>query len=133
MGIQYDIHNHKGIVWVRARGTARDLGEFQPYCMAILQACKEYQLDRILCDERDLAYELSITDTYYLVEFLADHAPDGSRAALVCDPRDLPEDLFWETACINRGLYVRVFTDIEEAEAWLVTEPPPSGPDPKTS
>lgn len=124
MGFDFDICCPQDLLRVRAWGIAEDLEEFKRYSMAVLQAGEERQIDRIFCDERELSYGLSITDTYRLVEFLVDHTPARNRAALVCAPEDLSDALFWETTCVNRGLFVKAFTCIKEAEAWLVSKTP---------
>lgn len=121
MGIEYEITSHPDLVSVRAWGNDENLEEVQRYGLAVIQACAEHQVNRLLCDERGLEYELSVTDTYRLVEFLAQHAPCVGKAALVCAPKHLPDAFFWETACINRGLFVRAFTSLSEAELWLET------------
>ncbi len=119
MGIEFEMSCEEDLLRVRAWGNDEDLEEVQRYGLAVIQACAEHQVNRLICDEHELEYELSVTDTYRLVEFLASQAPTVGKAALVCAPKHLPDAFFWETACINRGLYVRAFTSMEEAELWL--------------
>jgi hypothetical protein len=37
-------------------------------------------------------------------------------------PKPLDDVRFWETACLNRGIRVRIFTDRRDALAWLVDD-----------
>jgi hypothetical protein len=41
------------------------------------------------------------------------------KAAVICGVESLPDAEFWETVSKNRGLVVKVFTSIEEAENWI--------------
>ena len=119
MGIEFEISYHQGLLRVRAWGNDENLEEVQRYSMAVIQACVEHDARLLLCDERGLEYELSATDTYRLAEFIAQNVPAVGKAAIVCAPQHLPDAFFWETTCVNRGLFVRAFTNMEEAEDWL--------------
>lgn len=81
------------------------------------------EVSRILCDERDLEYRLGTTDTFRAAEFIAASAP---RVALVCAEQNLPDAGFRVDVTVNRGLKARVFTDLDEAHAWLATTPTPA-------
>ena len=50
--------------------------------------------------------------------------PDKIREAIVLplQPDAIEKVAFWETACINRGIHVRVFSDYRGALNWLVQD-----------
>jgi hypothetical protein len=81
---------------------------------------------RFLTDCRQLVGGHSVTDLYLLAnEIKANGLADEFREALLLP--DNPETAglvtFWETACGNRGLVVRVFTDRAHALDWLQSVP----------
>lgn len=82
----------------------------------------ERKADRFLVDVREVESELSTIEihdvpTLFAIEGLS--AP--SRGAyIIPESGEIREDLrFFETVCRNRGWDVRLFTDPEEAVAWL--------------
>jgi hypothetical protein len=48
------------------------------------------------------------------------HVPAVAKVAVTCNPAFLPEASFFEDVVVNRGLSLRVFTDIETARTWLL-------------
>ncbi len=65
----------------------------------------------------------SVVDLYSLAEVLLSSGMGRGLKEAVVLP-SLPESAesvrFWETACLNRGLRVRIFLDRESALAWLL-------------
>lgn len=66
----------------------------------------------------------SIVDLY----FIADELAKSGLADIIKEAILLPTEIastdmvrFWETACYNRGLKVRIFDQRESALAWLLT------------
>jgi len=104
---------------VTASGFDESLDQVQQYGLAIIAACIQSGVTRILCNELDLEYRLGTVDTYQAAEFIAANAPHVGRAAIVCNPKYLADARFWETVATNRGLTVRVFKDTDAASQWL--------------
>lgn len=104
---------------VTASGKDDNIKEVEGYCAAIIETCIKNNIKKVLCDERKLKYELSTIDTYALAEYTSEHAKGVGRAAIVCNPKYLPDAKFWKTVSSNRGLVVKVFTSIDEAKAWI--------------
>lgn len=125
MAIRHGATVEDGILVVRAEGFDGSLEEVQGYGLAVVEACRRAQVDRVLCDERALEYRLGVFDTFQAATFLSDHAPKVGRAAIVPNPDGLQDAAFWEDVAVNRGLTVKVFRDPEAARAWLA-EPPGS-------
>jgi hypothetical protein len=119
MSIQYVLQPEGDLLTVKTSGFDENLQEVEQYGLTILEACKEGNYARVLCDETELEYRLSTLDTYESAVFLASQAPRLIKAAIVCNPKFVQDAHFWETVATNRGLTVRVFKDVESARAWL--------------
>ena len=84
----------------------------------------EHSATRFLTDCAGLTGGHSITDLYGMLEILLSSGlPYTVREAVVLPPSSDPvaaENVsFWELACRNRGINVRVFLDRVSAFAWL--------------
>jgi hypothetical protein len=92
---------------------------------ATLNLGKANGTHRFLGNCRDLTGSCSIVDLYSLAE----RVTSARRNALFREAMVLPEleaaaeDVrFWETACVNRGLDVRVFATRDGAIEWLLLQ-----------
>ena len=84
----------------------------------------EHSATRFLTDCTELTGGHSITDLYGMMELLLSSGlPYTVREAGVLFPSSDPTAIenvgFWELACRNRGINVRVFPDRASAQAWL--------------
>lgn len=129
MAIHYTTTVTDGILRVKSSGFDESLAEVQQYGMAVIAACVQTGVSRVLCDELELQYRLSTVDTYLAAEFIAANAPSVAQVALVCNPAQIADARFWETVAVNRGLSVRAFRDTDSAMAWLTppADPPAAG------
>jgi hypothetical protein len=78
--------------------------------------------NRYLIDARDISAGGSAFDVLALAEFLSSIPPGVIEREAVLLPREAAakEQMeFFETACRNRGLDVRIFPDRDAALAWL--------------
>lgn len=121
MAIDFAISVHGPLLRVTTRGRDESLEETQAYGLAVLEAALTSGCSKVLCDERELDYALSTTETFDLACGLAQRAPALGRVAIVCKADQVADGRFFETVAVNRGLLVRVFTSIEEAETWLAS------------
>lgn len=119
MAIHYDLTVQGDTLHVRVWGFDESLEDVQSYGLAIIEACRGQGVTRVLCDERQLEYRLNNFEHYEAAEFIATQAPAVARAAIVCNPRCLPAVGLYEDVAVNRGLMLRMFTDIDEAWAWI--------------
>ncbi len=88
---------------------------------ATLAAMQSHGTRACLGDCSELEGGHSIVDLYGLVEIIAARW-SGTLKEAVLMPQLVArrEDVrFWENACVNRGLNVRVFADRDSAIAWL--------------
>lgn len=86
--------------------------------MAIIQTCLECDAQRVTCDETALEYRLKIFDTYEIVKFLSESVPKIVKVAIVCNPDFLSDAGFFENVVVNRGLQLKMFTDVDRARRW---------------
>jgi hypothetical protein len=95
--------------------------------LATLALGTEKGADRFLGDCRELAGSSSAVELYSLAERVTStRGARGFREAVVLpEVEAAAQDVrFWETACVNRGLDVRVFDTRDGAIEWLLGQPP---------
>lgn len=75
----------------------------------------------VMLDLREVRFRLSTANIYQLAEELTKYGDTFLRrtAVLTRDDKTFTESEFFETVSHNRGFNVKVFTDFEEAMAWL--------------
>ncbi len=111
------------VLWVTATGT-RSPETILAMSKDILAACVEKGLKKVLIDVLALEGRLSAMSAY---EIPAKHFPQMRDRSVIthCAIVDLMEfedrDKFFENVAANRGLMLRIFSDTDEAIAWLKT------------
>lgn len=118
MAIHYDFHHEAEWLRVTVKGFDESLEEAMAYGQAVIAEAFRHRCRRILCDERELEYRLSVLDTYALAQAIVQSLPGVARVAIVHPPEAETAD-FFETVVSNRGMLLRVFADLPAAEAWL--------------
>ena len=130
MGLLYKIEPQPGYLLMTCEGY------FEPslidqFTNQIIEACKKHRPSNFLIDNRQVEGEMSTMDRYnlsmvsakkYLDEKLTGRIP-SCRFAFVGNHPLVDPKRFGETVAVNRGLNVKVFTDIKEALAWLEVKP----------
>lgn len=119
MAITYSLEVKENLLLVKAAGRDDDVNDVIQYGQALIEAAVQAGCTRVLCDERELEYAIGTLDIYQSASMIAQTAPHIARVAIVCNPQFLKEGEFWETVAVNRGLMVRMFTEMEEARDWL--------------
>ena len=119
MSINVSTKFDQDILRVVAQGKDENLNDVKEYGLNVINQAISFGCRKILCDERELEYNLSTIDAFESAKFISENAPKVAKVALVCNPKYLPDAKFWETVSLNRGLTIKVFTKIEEAEDWL--------------
>jgi SpoIIAA-like len=87
-----------------------------------IRAVTQHRRVRVLTDCSKLRGGHSLTNLFNEVEkMLSLPMPEGYREAIVvpADKDVAAKVRFWETACVNRGVNVRLFAAPEAARAWL--------------
>jgi hypothetical protein len=100
--------------------------ELRDAALATLTLGRASGTHRFLGNCRELRGACSVVDLYSLAERVTSfHRNTEFREALVLPELEEPaQDVrFWETTCLNRGLFVRVFATRDGAIEWLLLEP----------
>lgn len=89
---------------------------------SILTMARLHQLNKLLVEKRHIEGGHSLGDLFLLVNWLVlQQEAAAMREAVVIPVNPSLHQCceFWETACTNRGLAVRIFDSGEQAVAWL--------------
>ncbi len=91
------------------------------FWMDIAAYCKENHVSRVLVEE-DFGTDNSMMDTYEIMIQGQKIGFIGVKVAFVDrHPNHMDTNLFAETVALNRGLIAKVFSNIKEAEKWLLS------------
>jgi hypothetical protein len=74
---------------------------------------------RILCDERELVYAVSMLDTFKLAEEASKYSDKFVKITLVCNKQYLKDGKLYETVASNRGLKILVTDNFDQAMKWI--------------
>lgn len=119
MAIKYKFNIRGDLLIVTAEGEDESLEDTMNYSTGVVQKAIETNSRKVLCDERNLIYKLNTIDTYELAKVISKAAVEVARIAIVCNPESMEQGEFFETVSSNRGLIIRVTTDIKDAQKWL--------------
>ena len=117
--ISFEIKEESGMMKVRSTGTCENLEQLKEYVLAMHEFASTNDLPKALVDEAELEFKLSTIQTHESGRFVANLASFDVKIAVAIRKEDWDEAKFWETVVVNRGLKVKIFTDIEKAEEWL--------------
>ena len=129
MAIAFKIENQPGYLLMIYEGVYLPslAGEFTDQ---ILETCKNHQPNKLLIDLRKVEGEMSTMDRFNLSVLAATkyfgakltRKIQSCRYAIVGSHPLVDPGRFEETVATNRGVNVKVFTEIKEALAWLEVE-----------
>lgn len=119
MAIKTEFEVDHDLLIVTASGEDDSLEEVQAYARKIIETAIENNCSKIICDERNLIYLLSVSDTYELAKDTAFVAPKIAHTAIITLPEYKEIVEFWEMVALNRGLSIKVFYDKASALKWL--------------
>jgi hypothetical protein len=97
---------------------ALSLEEFQQILIEIAQAGKQRNLPRILFDAFTINGNIPTMQAHRYGEAIAELLPGSFRIAILVNEMN-PSRQHVETVAINRGRYVKFFTEHDQASAWL--------------
>lgn len=120
--ILYEERN--GYFYAFFSGKRNGLEDAKQYWLKAIEECNRHGFNRLLV-EQDFPVPLSRIDTFYLAEAIAQMAIRRLKVAFV--DRDIEQsgnNLFAETVAVNRGGVGKVFTNLADAEAYLLESPP---------
>lgn len=124
MPYEIQINHTDRIVEVTFSGLCR-LSDLKDAVIDALVAAKEFNIELFLSDCRQFIPERenNIMNSYELSKFYSEVSPNVLYHEAIISPPD--EEIkaglkFFETASVNRGFFVKVFTDKDEALSWLL-------------
>jgi hypothetical protein len=86
---------------------------------AMVAACKREGSTKVLFDCRPMTGVLQVLDRFDMGEYGASTIPHFVKVAMLGREDQILPDKFFETVARNRGLLLAVFSEIDEAIAWL--------------
>jgi hypothetical protein len=88
----------------------------------IAECCKRANKNKLLIDITKAEGALSITEKYLAAEASRIFARYGIKVAFVEMPERLDPRKFFLLAARNRGVNAEAFTNLQDAEEWLLSE-----------
>ncbi len=114
----------EGYFYAFFSGKRNGLPDAMRYWQKAVDECNKRGYKKLLV-EQNFAVPLSAIDTYYLAEAIAHMAITQIKVAFVDqDVEQNGMNMFAETVAVNRGGVGKVFTNIEDAIAYLLEDPP---------
>ena len=86
---------------------------------AMVEACRRLQLSSALLDCRKMTGEIRTLESFMVADYGRKMRGFFSKTALVGREDQMLPDNFVENVAVNRGVNLKLFTDIQEAIAWL--------------
>ena len=106
---------------------AKTIGKFDPslareFIRKFKEKANSQNLNKVLCDLTPLTGfdegDTSFMDRFELAEFIAESIPFGFKLAILGTPQQLQGDI-GETVMANRGAWIKVTSNLQEALEWL--------------
>jgi hypothetical protein len=122
--MSWEIHNEEQGRYLIARASGvMDADALRRFCAELIQTAQDQGETRVLIDHRGMIPNVSKGEIYQM-PLMANElgARRNVRTALLIEP-DHPhrEDFeFYETVASNNGQILRLFTDMQQAETWLL-------------
>jgi len=95
------------------------LGNANTFFVEILRRAQEEKLGRILIDTRGITTEIPTIARFEFGIHMAEQRPREFKIAFVGSEQNVWPDRFLENVSRNRGVNVKIVTDIEKALNWL--------------
>ena len=102
--------------------TGRDLPGGDSVFHHLARLCQQNDCDRALLDSRQLSVSLGDIDLFRLGYELAELPDQLIKFAMLGTEEQVPSDNLMENVAVDRGAYLRVFTNEDEAISWLVED-----------
>jgi hypothetical protein len=124
MGIQLQMEQMSGYLAARFIGSGA-LEDIWRQFELIAEHCKRANKNRLLLDFTEFHAGISLADRYFLVTSARIFAQYKLiKTAYFARPEQVDSKKFGELVARNRWINARVFTNIEDAEEWLLKCPP---------
>lgn len=120
MTLKWEFKHLADFLYVKTSGKDDSFEDTLSYSDAILAEAVKHKKNKILCDERNVTYNLSVLDNFKLAKAVSEIAPKITRLAIVYNENFTDDMDFFQTVAFNRGLTIKTTTSIREAEEWLL-------------
>ena len=110
-----------GYLYALVTGERDSLAISQEYWRQVIEQCHLLGYQHLLVEE-EFPNQLSTMEVYTLIEAIVEMITSPLKIAFVdhsTEQNDL--NLFAETLAVNRGIIGRVFSEMTNAEKWLMT------------
>jgi hypothetical protein len=85
----------------------------------IAEHCKRANKNKLLLDITEVHANIFLADRYFFGEEMQIFAHYNLKVAVVCSLEQLDPQRFTEKVAQNRGVNLRVFKNVKDAEGWL--------------
>jgi hypothetical protein len=110
-----------GYLYVYVQGKEDSLDISIAYWLEILEYCNKKNVFKLLVEE-DFATDNTVIDNYELISQGQQAGVARMKVAFVDrHPEQMKNNLFAETVACNRGIIGKVFSNVKEAEEWLLS------------
>ena len=86
---------------------------------AMVEACSQVQISKALLDCRNMTGEIQIFESFKVAEYGVKMRGIISKIALLGREDQMHPDNFVENVALNRGVNLKIFTDVEAAIDWF--------------
>jgi hypothetical protein len=114
--IKYDAETECLMCHMSGEFHTTELPEFASKVVALLD---KHSCVRILSDLREVDLRLSMGDLYYIPKLVTEAGVKHNVKRAIVFSKDAEYYEFLKTVSDNRGQFVRVFTDFDEAQTWI--------------
>lgn len=109
-----------GYLYACVSGEADSLEISRSYAARVAAECRTHDYRKLLVEE-DLKTGMSVMDLYTFASELQDLLSGIEAAFVDRHPAQHSDNLFGETVAVNRGVCGKVFPNVPDAEAWLLS------------
>jgi len=121
MSVQLQIDEMPGYLKARFIGAGAAV-EIERQFDSLAEKCNSTKKNKLLLDFTEVPADNSLVDRYELGKRTLVFAQYKCKVAAVCKPEHHDSTCFLGTVAQNRWVDLRVFTNVEDAEAWLLKE-----------
>ena len=122
MALDYSLSTDRELLLVVTTGFDDGVNEAVSYGEAIIKFCVKNKCTQVLMDETEMTSALDEVSQYQMVQRLLAQIPDNLDIAIVVNLENYKESSFGVMVAENRGVHIRIFTELEPAREWLAQQ-----------
>jgi len=119
MALDYKFRITGNLLQVTTKGFDDGVDEAVSYGEAVIKFCLENQCGQLLVDETQMTASLDEVGQYQMVQRLLNQIPYELDIAMVINAANYRETSFGVMVAENRGVHIKIFTEIGPAREWL--------------